>query len=697
LFNLITFEYVVITFEGFEQSRKSAESVSRKVMLASCPVNQIDFILRQAFRMDCIQNYGSDLIDTYYPTIESSDCKIDMFGSGVCRLIPCKMKSSALGPDISMFFPSAKEEENINGCFQEHVFTVFSVPNDTKIVTTMTSAKAVDLIAENDANVIGNLKLIPKIPKLWRGQTIVCEENLKKITYLKDFGLDFDIEDELLAPTNLKGDTTHVVSLAFKSDWPSLADEWPRRNRQSGFPDEYTIQAVVDGGCHVIALTLDTKLSDVIDDPINFLVSQNDHTWCYTFAAAEKEICRFLSAEQRNTFLVFKALVDDTLKDIPFPPSVVKSIFFYACENIEKQNWKSKPGECILILLKKFVEGLKNHHIQQYFLQEKNLLACIPKEVIDECCERLECARRMPVVTLYFLLDQLNIMSSDVGGFVEGIIENMKVDSQAFTTGVIASRSLLPVCTELMENMIYQDDFQSAWLVFQDVVEQEGGDLQTHGIDLMKRLFHDLHIGYIWCFALYIDIKRKTNLTSKACDGYNTVHVTEVFGPDCVDEVPDTLVPECFSIESGDLIFASTVSGILSDTISGRLYIKCMKFYLTTYGVLAGDSLVISKSSHQASMTRRMLISQLQDVYVRLFNFCLNNGIPEEFREMMPVYTKIAERLGTQQCVGNLVRMWRYLGENKKAEEVSKRLGAGKEGNAFKSLVSSMLNGYELD
>ena len=34
--------------------------------------------------------------------------------------------------------------------------------------------------------------------------------------------------------------------------WPALATDWPRRNRDHGWPDQQTVDSVVGSGCHVV-------------------------------------------------------------------------------------------------------------------------------------------------------------------------------------------------------------------------------------------------------------------------------------------------------------------------------------------------------------------------------------------------------------------------------------------------------------
>jgi hypothetical protein len=357
------------------------------------------------------------------------------------------------------------------------------------------------------------------------------------------------------------------IVLAFRCTWPKEAAEWQVRRRPASFPDEKTIQTVVDGGCHIVPFTTESLLDDILDQPVSYRKPPDDYTWCYTFAAAEKEISRFLSAEQRHCYLIFKIWVDRTIKDSNIPNSLLKSIFFNACENIDQHTWKSKPGECLLVLLKKLLVCLKRKFAPQYFIINMNLLDGIPKEDIIRWYEQLMITIKQPVVTLYFVLDHLNVLSSKIGGFVEEMIEDMIKEHN----GHRYTESLTSVHSTLLLSLIHQEDYQSAMLVLQDMAEEaiQGREIEEDRyFDTFKRSCWTLHIGYQWCFALFVDIRMKTRLTMKLCDASESVHITEIFGPECVEELPDTLVPALFQISSGDTAFASKVSRILSQCVS---------------------------------------------------------------------------------------------------------------------------------
>ncbi|XP_045209769.2 uncharacterized protein LOC123561458 [Mercenaria mercenaria] len=670
--------------KGLTKRRLSSKAAHADDSLVKCPVRHIDLILRQTFRMGLVESICSDDVNTLIPNrIETNDDITEIFGSLICKLVPRNIKSECFESDMSMVFPSGQETEKNVSSFQKAVHTILQTPKDTNIVSTTASSKSMDLIAENSEAVVGQLMLIPKNRKLWRGQTTALKD---ETTYLKAFEVNFNWSSDLFKSKMSNNSFDMHFMLGFHCVWPDVADQWPRRHRESGFPEEHTVKSIVESGCHVIPMTLDTRMSDILDDPIYFMAFADDHTWCYSFAAAEKEISRVLSTEQRQCFLIFKSLIDTVLKDIPLPVSVVKSIFFYACENIEKSSWKSKPGECILILLKKTVECFKNQHVPHYFMCEKNLLKLIPEETTDECYERLDCVRLQPMVTLYFMLDQLDVMSSEIGSLVEEIIENTNENTCTFTGVHTSSQPLLTVSRKLLRDLILHEDYKTAILVFQDILEENEISLERNGSDLMKSVLWGLDIGYPWCFALYVDIKQKTNLALQVCEGYGTIHVTELFGPGCIGDLPNTLVPECFSISRGNLTFASMITGVLLQAVSGKMFIKCVKYYLMRYSKLAGEALIlpdwvpVNDARVSNSMTGTQIdmaavssvamstsrLFQLHSLYVCLFNFCKRAYRVEEFREMMPAFTEIANRIGTPMTIQNIRIMWNSLDANKK-------------------------------
>lgn len=329
-------------------------------------------------------------------------------------------------------------------------------------------------------------------------------------------------------------------------------------------------------------------------------------------------------------------------------------------------------------------------HAPHYFLANKNLLEEIPRENFSKWYEQLQVSLLQPVVTLYFVLDQLDVLSSEMGRFLEEIMEETnRVQTHASET-LDFHEALMPVCSTLLASLITQKDYQRAMFILQDMaVQNENTDLSY--LDALKKSCWHIHIRDQWCFAFFVDIRMNTKLTMNLCEGYASVSITEVFGPECTEELPDTLVPETFQISNGDTVFAYDVSEVLSLCVSTKCYIKSFKYYLKKYAEYAGDALVlpcenmenvyITKSTGSLSekqkgmitsaMAGQSLLLALNDLYVILFNTCLNSNKVEEFREMMPVMTKIVEELNTPTSCSNLQRMWKYLGEMGKAEQVN--------------------------
>jgi hypothetical protein len=329
--------------------------------------------------------------------------------------------------------------------------------------------------------------------------------------------------------------------------------------------------------------------------------------------------------------------------------------------------WKSEPVECIFLLLKKISISMKNRYLPHYFMPEKNLLESIPRKTTDECYEKLESARMQPFVPLYLLLHQYTGLSSKIEKFVEDMIENISYYSQSRQNISRPPRNSFQKDSQFLKDLICEGNYQLALMVVEDVLETNGKSINTDGVRLAVDVVRGVSIRQLCCFGLYVGIQHKTNFTTELCKGNTCVSVSDVLGPECCAYLPDTMVPECFSICNGDLQFALDVFDMLNQVVSLTTYIKCMKFYLKRYRDLAGDSLILpdigselvrrdfarrGMSGVGATMSTTSLML-LHSLYVNLFDTCRHLFV-EEFREMMPTFVLIAESLGTDLSLRNI-------------------------------------------
>ena len=272
---------------------------------------------------------------------------------------------------------------------------LFVTTLDTEVIQSDSNGRKFDLVMEKVCEQHDLVRLEPVHPPVWKGRT--CSLESDKV-YLNSFPIHFPVPQP-----SITGD----VRLAFHSPWPAKAHEWRVRKRISGWPDAMTVATVIDEGVNIIPVDLGEKHSEVLDEP-SFVESirKEDHSlWLLSFAATEKEILRFLPDNAKYCFLLFKLLLQLVFKGSDgVPDSCLKHVFFYACEKIQKEEWKKTPGNCLLYMLQKLRWCLMTT-LPHYFYPSKNLIQSIDKRTLDICIERLDILCQQPLLGIFLLMD----------------------------------------------------------------------------------------------------------------------------------------------------------------------------------------------------------------------------------------------------------------------------------------------------
>ena len=172
------------------------------------------------------------------------------------------------------------------------------------------------------------------------------------------------------------------IVLVFKClTWPCVAGEWIHRKRQSGWPSQRTIEAIVSEGCHVVASAHDFS-------------HDKDLEFRFSFSLAEIALFSQMSQNQKQCYVTFKATVtkcpyflaqqnkndNEKLKSYQ-----LKTIFLWACESIPKDEWTTPSGltRCFLFLIDQLLICLRTKSLPGYFIPEYNLFDTLPKEQLE--------------------------------------------------------------------------------------------------------------------------------------------------------------------------------------------------------------------------------------------------------------------------------------------------------------------------
>ncbi|CAF2545161.1 unnamed protein product [Rotaria sp. Silwood2] len=124
----------------------------------------------------------------------------------------------------------------------------------------------------------------------------------------------------------------HVTSLKC-IHWPKSARHWINRVRISNWPEQNLINSIIKFGCHLV--------------PIPHLLSTSkiqSIEWRLSFSICELLLAKTLSYYQRKCYLIVKALFDVHIKqDLELSKLIcsyyLKTILFWLCESIEKEQW----------------------------------------------------------------------------------------------------------------------------------------------------------------------------------------------------------------------------------------------------------------------------------------------------------------------------------------------------------------------
>ena len=541
----------------------------------------------------------------------------------------------------------------------------FCIAFDTTVTETTEDAKKFDLIVDGDVTAC-HFKLMPKKPKYWKGETVCADGKI----YLRHM---FANDNEMLHKDVNKNTFGHftgtdILMTAFAMNWPSCASEWRFRRRPNGTPSEQIITTICKSGCHVVPLESVQSGDDVVCHFGD--VVDNETEWALSFAVAEKELCRHLTTYQRRCFLLCRCISDETIMFHKVPYVLLLHILFYACENIPRSDWNTKPGECVLILLTHLLQAYKNGYYPHYFMAKNNLLQNIAQHVSSNVATRLTQMMSNPVLVIYQALDNYNITISHAQPFIQDVCfevaKNVVNATSTSNTETIARDSFRIIMCRFIRDMAANQRKAMAGKALWLFCFSNDRQIDTRGAPDSEciSILNHLNENIKWYLCVYLDIRTETSYTRKVFERIPNVPIADVFGPTAPNQILDTCIPEGAAIPFGDLIFPIDLIDILKEVGRYRALIDALKFYLNEYiSTLEGDelSLPVANSSYlRYGITT--ILTNLHNIHIGLFNACFYSFVPDEYRDVFPHFEKVVKALNSEFFYGNLKVVKRSLG-----------------------------------
>ena len=202
--------------------------------------------------------------------------------------------------------------------------------------------------------------------------------------------------------------------------WPREAKGWVTRSRRSGWPSSSLIGEITADGCLVVPVPYD-------DSP------DEETKWRFSFSWAESKLALSLSDTQRQTYLLFKCLLQHSLS-LPkeLKSYYLKSILFWACEDIPAIQWtRDNLATTYLCLIDRLLHCLAGRRLPHYFIPENNLFDTVPDDFITDIMAKVSNVRHNPIRHVFdfqrhysFLFDSC-ILTREV--IYDPLVKNLEV------------------------------------------------------------------------------------------------------------------------------------------------------------------------------------------------------------------------------------------------------------------------------
>ena len=189
-----------------------------------------------------------------------------------------------------------------------------------------------------------------------------------------------------------------VFAIPYPVKWPSIANEWVKRKRPSGWPTNALIEEIKSDGC-----TLIPKGS--IGSPME------EYEWRISFTG-DLKLARSLSLVQREIMHIIKALVSEPqynqeIRDkginltSDFESYQFLNLMYLETEQISLGHWVPENiAQMLFYLIDKYLEQFHLRHLSHYFIKSRNIFAkyhTFSDEELDDVLYSLLRIRRDPL------------------------------------------------------------------------------------------------------------------------------------------------------------------------------------------------------------------------------------------------------------------------------------------------------------
>ncbi|KAK3609364.1 hypothetical protein CHS0354_036603 [Potamilus streckersoni] len=487
----------------------------------------------------------------------------------------------------------------------------------------------------------------------------------------------FKIQNQLVTKIKYKMIKTRSVYGIPCSYWPKTAERWASRKRFEGWPSENIIHDIVNEGCLIL--------------PVSHKKSQNpDMEFQISFALAEKKLSlQAVSNEQRYCYIIWKAICNQVCNGRNLMGAIFyKTVFFFACETIPAEYWRSHSGPCILFMFDELLNYIRGRNMPNYFVPANNLLDTFDAEKL-KTVEELLGNLRMDILQYVRLLLETT-KRPGISKRPTEILEKVIDDIQKFRHHQSARISTLELFVPLSINMAtesiqrenYKEGFDRLNQAYEERLsvctcdDQMPINLFIHGalseVDIFKTTW----------FLLYCDERLQGQLTTSLMQEIGTYHeytlirIGDILPAEIFDKYADVQVPEY--ITSNLCNFSCRFAIFLNHIGNSSLALQILYFCIRTHkeweqktfqSSSTGDQQQdINSMEHHPDIVADFSDYNIMDVYDTLKTMSSAKSEIKLLQQVISDFVQVVNRVSSSSAFYKLSSFFTALGENEASQ-----------------------------
>jgi hypothetical protein len=305
-----------------------------------------------------------------------------------------------------------------------------------------------------------------------------------------------------------------IIPTIFSAIWPEEALKWktrsrrpihgPQPGRQYNWPTQRMIDQVQSYGCHLL--------------PLGYMPTRgrNDEQyleWQLAFPEAERYLETCLTHAQVRCLLfsmvLYKTFLEPLNTKLGLLPTHIRTMLFWQCEQDYTRWPEDRPGEILCKFLEKLYDAIMNKHLNDYFIDRRNLFESTPQTHLFKVQEKLR--RISENLVMHILLALRNLCYVDSSFYP--VFDYKKLYD------IITRDNLVPILNPRLQqpmiNTVTPKNKQSK----QEESEEEESDEEEDdsNIDLWKPVTtQDVHKKWKQNVRTQIEIERAVQEIAKA-------------------------------------------------------------------------------------------------------------------------------------------------------------------------------------